>query len=78
MTRSRKKHPYTLNVVCKSQKWGKQKNNRLFRRVSRTNLKDFKELPISPRELMDSWDLGGDGKSYWGSDMEGYHRIIRK
>lgn len=74
MARSRKKHPYTLNVVCKSQKKGKQMNNRLFRRVSRMNLKDLRVLPTKPRELMNSWDLGGDGKSYWGDNCKAFRK----
>lgn len=71
MSRSRKKYAGGTNCVCKSQKKGKQMCHRKFRRVG----KFFKM-----REAMDSWDLGGDGKSVYTFDKnsEEYEKYTRK
>ena len=37
-------------------------------------------LPIKQYELTNQWDLGGDGKTYWGKLIgeEWYERLMRK
>ena len=61
MARSRKKNP-VVTYIGTSQRRGKQMCNRMFRRVSKTALLRDKLLPVSLREVLDEWDLGGDGK----------------
>lgn len=36
--------------------------NRMFRRASQTALLRDKLLPVRLREVLDEWNLGGDGK----------------
>lgn len=64
MSRSRKKVVSSTWVGCKSQKRGKQMSNRRFRRKERQCLcnSSYEELPHSPNELTDVFNLGGDGK----------------
>lgn len=61
MGRSYKKNP-VVNYVGQSQKRGKQMCNRMFRRISKATLWSDKLLPVRPREILNEWDLGGDGK----------------
>lgn len=64
MSRSRKKVICITWVGCKYQKRGKRKSNRRFRRKEHQCMtsQSFDNLPVRPIELMDTWDLGGDGK----------------
>lgn len=66
MGKSKKRTPITCWACCKSQKRGKQFCNRRFRRRThqRITIGDMERLPLLTREVMESWDLGGDGKSY--------------
>ena len=82
MSRSKKRTPVTCWVGCKSQKRGKQVCNRKFRRRERisisTNL--FERIPHLSIEVMDPWNLGGDGKVYFHADPsdEWYIKLMRK
>lgn len=82
MSRSRKRLPYALGAGCKSQKRGKQMCNRKFRHRERQNISmgEFEHLPHHQIEVMDQWDLGGDGKFYYHADEtdEWYVRMMRK
>ena len=68
--------------VGNSQKRGKRMCNRLFRRTERqavcANLFDL--LPLRPKEVMNQWDLGGDGKAFHHADSAGewFLRLMRK
>ena len=81
MGKSRKKIP-AGTCYCKSQKKGKQFSHRRFRRRARMFLLSGTEskLPLLQRELTNPWDLGGDGKTYYGyyPDEEWYQRTMRK
>ena len=72
MSRSRKKFPAGVVCGCKSQKRGKQVASKRFRRRVR--------LPYRSTELTSPWDLGGDGKCFYGyhPDKEWYAKIMRK
>ena len=65
MSRSRKSQPYTVGAGCRSQKRGKRVCNRKFRRQERRAILSgrWDSLPYRQIEVMDSWDLGGDGSS---------------
>ena len=69
MSGSRKKYPAGTVCGCKSQKRGKQIASKRFRR-----------LPYRSTELTSPWDLGGDGKCFYGyhPDKEWYAKIMRK
>ena len=82
MSKSRKKTPAGTWCFCKSQKKGKQFSHRRFRRYERMVLLSGKEilLPIRQNELTNQYDLGGDGKCYYGyhPKEEWFLRIMRK
>ena len=81
MGKSRKKVPVSTCCCCKSQKRGKQFSHRRFRRCERMVIKSGETfLPIKQYELTNQWDLGGDGKTYWGKLIgeEWYERLMRK
>ena len=82
MSRSRKRTPVSTICCCKSLKRGKQCCNRRFRRRERMLLRknDIDGLPTRPMEIMDPWDLGGDGKCYWRipPDSDIFKRMMRK
>ena len=67
---------------CKSQKRGKQIASKRFRRRVRIlmRLRKYERLPYRSTELTSPWDLGGDGKCFYGyhPDKEWYARIMRK
>ena len=66
MSRSRKKHPGGTIAVCKSQKAGKRLSSRMFRRISRILIKAGRDvLPMKGKEVVDEWNLGGEGKAFW-------------
>ena len=66
-------------ITC-SQKRGKTKSHRRFRRRERTMIQSarYDRLPRLQRELTNQWNLGGDGKTYWHVDGELRDRLIRK
>lgn len=72
----------TCWASCKSQKRGKQFCNRKFRRRThqRIAVGDIERLPLQPREVMATWDLGGDGKCFLHLDPtdEYYIKFMRK
>ncbi len=72
MSRSSKKVAAGTCLSCKSQKWGKMLSHRKFRRRERLMMQvgRYEDVPQWQRELRDSWELGGDGKMYWGTDAE--------
>ena len=81
MSRSWKRTPVTC-WIGNSQKRGKRMCNRLFRRIERQAVcaKQFDLLPHQPKEVMDQWDLGGDGKAFLHVDPSEdlYIRLMRK
>ena len=90
MSRSRKKFPAGVVCGCKSQKRGKQVASKRFRRRVRIlmrlrvrilmRLRKYERLPYRSTELTSPWDLGGDGKCFYGyhPDKEWYAKIMRK
>jgi len=68
MSRSRKRFPAGTCCCCKSQKRGKQISHRKFRRLEHVLMHNyhFEKLPMLQYELTRQWDLGGDGKCFWG------------
>ena len=82
MSRSRKRTPVSCNVCYKSQKKSKRACNRLFRRRTRQLIfmEDYERLPYLPIEVMDPWNLGGDGKSYFHASPqdEFFIKLMRK
>ena len=82
MSRSKKKTPASTCCCCKSQKRGKQFCNRKFRRRERMMMGNgqYDRLPNKPIEVTDPWDLGGDGKTFWGfsPDEDWFIRLMRK
>ncbi|MBQ8713002.1 MAG: hypothetical protein IJ551_09345 [Prevotella sp.] len=77
MSRSRNKYAAGTNVVCKSQKKGKQFSSRKFRAMERAAIRNGSEPPYKQIESTDPWDLGGDGKRIYGFGAE-YDRWKRK
>lgn len=82
MSKSRKRAPVFCNVCCRSQKQGKRACNRMFRRHAHQLIlkEDYERLPYSTIEVMDPWNLGGDGKSYFHASTqdEWLVRLMRK
>ena len=82
MSRSRKRIPGSTWCCCKSQKKGKQASSRKFRRKAHVLLHQGKDhlLPFKAFEVMRSWDLGGDGKAFFGfhPEEEWYVKLMRK
>ena len=82
MGKSRKRTPICTNCICKTQKRGKQFSHRRFRRMECVllHIEKYSQLPCKQHELTESWDLGGDGKSYFhGCLDEGWYiRLMRK
>ena len=82
MSRSKKRTPIGCWVCCKSQKQGKRICNRKFRRQEhqKINLGEFERLPFRTFEVMNPWDLSGDGKGYFHSrpEEEWYIKLMRK
>lgn len=81
MSHSRKR----FAVVCwigNSQKQGKRKCNRKFRRSEHMAISSdlLERLPYVSREVMSPWDLGGDGKRYHRllSSAEVYRHVMGK
>ena len=75
--------PISCWVCCKSQKRGKQACNRKFRHQEHrlTSVGDYERLPVFTIEVMNPWDLGGDGKGYFHADDpydEWFIKLMRK
>lgn len=75
MSRSRKKICGGTNAICKSQKKGKRFCHKKFRMAEREG-----RYPLRMREVMDSWDMGGDGKRVYtfDRDSDDYKKYTRK
>ena len=78
MSRSRKKNAYSTWTCCKSRKKSKGLCNKLFRRISKIRLMTSKPLPMSVREVMDEWDMEGDGKYRVTPTADYYLKVLRK
>lgn len=82
MSKSRKKTPVSTWCCCKSQKKGKQESHRKFRRRENMLVSSgrYEYLPYRQWEIVEQWDLGGDGKVYWGHfpSEKWYIRLMRK
>ena len=82
MGKSKKRTPVCTNCCCKSQKRGKRISHRKFRRKESILLHTgkYSQLPRKQHELTESWDLGGDGKSYFHGllNEDWYIRLMRK
>ena len=82
MGKSRKRTPVCTWCCCKSQKRGKQISHRKFRRLEQVlvHSEKFDILPNRQWEIVEQWDLGGDGKHYCGHHIteEWYIRLMRK
>ena len=82
MSKSKKRTPISRYVCCKSQKRGKQMCNRKFRRREHQviNAEDYERLLVFTIEVMNPWNLGGDGKGYFHGDSheEWFVRLMRK
>ena len=65
-----------------SQKKGKKVASRRFRRKVKVLMhqESYERLPFFSIELTSPWDLGGDGKSFYGfrSECDWYEKVMRK
>jgi len=83
MSRSYKKQLY-CGIAATSDKKGKQKANRAFRRKEKTSIATFKlkNLPIHLNEVSDTWSFPKDGKMYFGNlkfkDEKWFIKLKRK
>ena len=82
MSRSKKRMPGCTCGGNISRKKGKQVCNRKFRRKEHVLLHQREEqlLPLKSLEIMDTWDIGGDGKCFFGfyPEEEWYVKLMRK
>ncbi len=82
MSKSKKRTPVCTWCYCKSQKRGKQISHRKFRRYEQILVQtgEFNKLPFRQWEIVSQWDLGGDGKHFFGYHMteDWYIRLMRK
>jgi hypothetical protein len=82
MSKSRKRFPAGTCCCCKSQKRGKQISHRKFRRREHVLMHNqhFEKLPRRQYEITCQWDLGGDGKCFygWAPEEEWYQKEMRK
>lgn len=82
MSKSKKKTPVSTFCCCKSQKRGKQLCHRKFRCRERSLIQkgDYTKLPLRMTELTNQWNLGGDGKCFWGYcyGEEWFAKLMRK
>lgn len=75
MSRSRKKVPVSTFACCKSQKKGKIMASKRFRRLVKSLLSQGEELlPMKSHDVTSTYDLGGDGKTYWKNHTEEFMR----
>ena len=82
MSRSKKKFPAGVWCGCKSQKKGKRVASKRFRRYTKILIAQAKYdlLPKRSIVITSPWDLGGDGKRFYGyhPECEWHARIMRK
>lgn len=78
MSRSRKKNPVITYVKCNSQKKSKRQCNKRFRRITRQMIHSDSNLPKYKKEVMDVWDMEGDGKHRLKADAQLYIKVVRK
>ena len=82
MSRSKKRAPVSTGCCCKSQKRGKQRSSRKFRRFEHQMVatENYDRLLHRSYEVMEPWSLGGDGKFYYKADPhdEWYTKLMRK
>ncbi|MCM8872051.1 MAG: hypothetical protein NDJ65_02070 [Paludibacteraceae bacterium] len=77
MSRSRKK--VCGGMICgmygRSRKWGKRKCHKRFRAAIHHG-----KLVFRMREVMNTWDMGGDGKMVytWDKNSDCYKKYTRK
>lgn len=65
MSRSKKKKPF-FTYTSHTQKAGKVKANKRFRRLVKMRLRaGSTNLPLKSIEVTSPYDLGGDGKHFW-------------
>ncbi len=64
MSRSRRKKPVFGYTTAKSEKFDKQKYNRVFRRISKEKIKKGMTAPIRIKEIKNVWTMSKDGKRY--------------
>ena len=81
MSKSRKRTP-AGTCLGRSQKRGKQKSHGRFRRCERMLIGsgNYDCLPFRQYEITNQWDLGGDGKCFWGfaPDEDWFVKAMRK
>lgn len=81
MGKSKKKNP-AGPYVGHSQKRGKKNSHGRFRRYEHMilQIENFDRLPFYQHEITNQWDLGGDGKGFWGfaPDEEWFKKALRK
>lgn len=65
MSRSHKKSPFTTWAISESNKKDKIIANRLFRRISKSNLRKEEEPLYSLKECSDVWNFNSDGLAYY-------------
>ena len=65
MSKSKKKSPFTTWAISESNKKDKIIANRLFRRISKSNLRKGEEPLYSLKECSDVWNFNSDGLSYY-------------
>lgn len=82
MSRSKKKFPAGVICCCKSQKRGKNVASKRFRRCVKSLMhqRKYECLPYRSIEITSPWDLGGDGKIFYGyhPECEWYLKVMRK
>lgn len=68
MSHSFKHFPAGTCGCCKSQHRGKKNASRRFRRKTKILISQgkFDKLPFKSIEITSPWDLGGDGKMFFG------------
>jgi hypothetical protein len=67
MSRSYRKTPVTGHSCSTSEKEDKKMCHQMFRARVRTlmNQEEYDKLPFRMREVLDTWSMAKDGKSYW-------------
>ena len=81
MGKSKKRTPVCTWCSCKSQKRGKQICHRKFRRREQILILsgEYVQLPFHQWEIVKQWDLGGDGKHYFGHfPCEEWYKILMR
>ena len=76
MSRSRKKTSITSNTNADSDKEGKKRCHKKFRRKEKKAIREEEDPPEDLREIESCWSWSKDGKQYF--DEEKYPELIRK